>query len=67
MDAVPPGVAERLTCSGSRVMWSALPSFTSRLVVDHWKLRVELDAVGRVEVDALNLAAQAPRARPGWP
>ena len=47
------------TCSGSRVMWSALPSFTSRLVVDHWKLRVELDAVGRVDVDALHLAAQA--------
>ena len=30
--------AAALTCSGSRVMWSALPSFTSRLVVDHWKL-----------------------------
>ena len=31
-----------LTCSGSRVMWSALPSFTSRLVVDHWKLLLNL-------------------------
>ena len=31
-----------LTCSGSRVMWSALPSLTSRLVVDHWKLELNL-------------------------
>ena len=31
-----------LTCSGSRVMWSALPSLTSRLVVDHWKLLLNL-------------------------
>ena len=30
------------TCSGSRVMWSLLPSFTSRLVVDHWKLLLNL-------------------------
>ncbi len=30
------------TCSGSRVMCSALPSFTSRLVVDHWKFELNL-------------------------
>ena len=59
-----------LTCSGSRVMWSALPSFTSRLVIGlailhiaaggrPLEVGVELDAVGRVEVDALDLAAQA--------
>ena len=27
-----------LTCSGSRVMCSGSPSFTSRVAVDHWKL-----------------------------
>ena len=42
VNAVAPSVAEALTCSGSRVMWSALPSFTSRLVVDHWKLLLNL-------------------------
>ena len=31
-----------LTCSGSRVMWSAFPSLTSRLVVDHWKFELNL-------------------------
>jgi hypothetical protein len=30
-----------LTCSGSRVMWSLLPSLTSRLVVDHWKFELK--------------------------
>src|SRR5207249_7123641 len=28
---------DTFTCSGSRVMWATLPSFTSRLVVLHWK------------------------------
>ena len=48
-----------LTCSGSRVMWSALPSFTSRTGGGPLEIAVEFDAVGRVEVDALHLAAQA--------
>src|SRR5205807_210656 len=30
------------TCSGSRVIWSTLPSVTSRLVVLHWKLLLNL-------------------------
>ena len=47
-----------LTCSGSRVMCSRLPSRTSRLVVDHWKLELNRNAVGRVDVDALHLALQ---------
>ncbi len=40
-------------------MWSDLPSLTSRLVVDHCEVGVEFDAVGWVEVDALDLAAEA--------
>ena len=34
------------TCSGSRVMCPTLPSFTSRLVVDHWKLLLNLIPYG---------------------
>ena len=46
------------TCSGSREMSACLPSFTSRVRRD-LPVGVELDAVGRVEIDALHLAVQA--------
>jgi len=38
-------------------MW-ALPSFTSRLAVDHWALELKRVPQGGVETDALHLAAQ---------
>lgn len=41
VDAVAPSVAEGLDLLGSRVMWSLLPSLTSRLVVDHWKFELK--------------------------
>ena len=43
---IPPRIPERLTCSGSRVMWPAFPSFTSRLVVLHWKFELNLIPYG---------------------
>ena len=48
-----------LTCSGSRVMWSALPSCHVATGGGPLEIGVELDAVGRVNVDALDFAAQA--------
>ena len=48
-----------LICSGWRVASSALPSLTSRLRVLTCQLRAELDAVGRVHVDHLDLALEA--------
>ena len=47
-----------LTCSGSRVMWSALPSLHVTAGGGPLEVGVEFDAVGRVDVDALHLAAQ---------
>ena len=47
-----------LICSGWRVASSALPSLTSRLRVLTCQLRAELDAVGRVDVDHLDLALE---------
>ena len=54
-----------LTCSGSRVMWATLPSLTSLLVVDHWKLELNRIPLGRVNVDALHLALKTFSARQG--
>jgi len=46
------------TCSGSR---SDVINLVSNLfvVVDHLKIRVKTNAVGRIEIDALQLASQA--------
>ena len=48
-----------LTCSGSRVMWLSLAVLHIATGGGPLKIAVELDAVGRVEIDALHLAAQA--------
>ena len=48
-----------LTCSGSRVMWAALPSPHVAAGGGPLEVGVELDAVGRVQVDALDLAAKS--------
>jgi len=42
VDAVAPSVAEGFDLLRLAEMWSALPSFTSRLVVDHWELLLNL-------------------------
>ena len=47
-----------LTCSGSRVMWSLLPSDDVATGGRPLEIRVEADAVWRVDIDALHLAAQ---------
>ena len=67
VDAVAPGVAEGFDLLG-------LAGDVVGLAVLHvaagggpLEVAVELDAVGRVEVDALHLARAGPRARPGWP
>ena len=60
VDAVAPGVPEGLDLlrlPGN--VGGALPSRTSRLVVDHWKLELNLDTVRRVDVDALYPALQS--------
>ena len=46
------------TCSGSRVMCSALPILNVAAGGGPLEVGVELDAVGRIDVDALHLAAQ---------
>ena len=47
-----------LICSASRAASSSLPSLTSRLRADDLPVGAELDAVRRVDVDHLDLAAQ---------
>ena len=47
-----------LICSGWRVTSTSLPSLTSRLRVRHLPVGAEPDAVRRVDVDHLDLAAQ---------
>ena len=47
-----------LICSTSRVASSSLPSLTSRFRADDLPVGAELDAVRRVDVDHLDLAAQ---------
>ena len=46
MNSVPPRVAKRLHLLRLARDVSALPSFTSRLVVDHWKLLLNLMPYG---------------------
>ena len=59
VDAVLPGVAERLHLLGLAADVGLLAVLDVARLRRDLPVRVELDAVGRVEIDALHLAAQA--------